>query len=77
MQGRFSGRIHRAVTRAEGEGGLTKGARCHTFGRTIVTPLLEEGKDIRAIQELLGNQDVSTTMLGAIGMPYMANVVTI
>jgi site-specific recombinase XerD len=55
MQGRFSGRIYRAVTRAEGEVGLTKAASCHTFGRTIVTPLLEEGKDIRAIQELLGN----------------------
>ncbi len=55
--------VQHAVRRAVLASGIPKRATCHTFRHSFATHLLEDGSDIRTVQELLGHKDVATTMI--------------
>lgn len=53
--------LQKAVKVAVQRAGITKRVTCHTFRHSFATHLLENGVNIRVVQELMGHADVKTT----------------
>ncbi len=59
----FPERLQRALKVAVAQAGIAKQVSVHTLRHSVATHVLQRGTDIRTVQQLLGHNDVSTTMI--------------
>jgi site-specific recombinase XerD len=55
--------LQRSLRLATQQAQIDKKVTCHTLRHSFATHLLQNGYDIRTVQELLGHKDVKTTMI--------------
>ncbi len=72
----FEGSLQKAVKNAVINANINKPASCHSLRHSFATHLLENGYNIRTIQELLGHADVRTTQIYTHVMNHKINTVT-
>ena len=60
--------IQRVVRNAIQYAGILKKAGCHTFWHSFATRLLEQGTDLRNIQEIMGHSNITTTEIVSTGV---------
>lgn len=66
--------LQKAVRQAAKQAKITKPVSPHTFRHCFATHLLEQGYDIRTVQELFGHKDVKTTMIA--GDAFLPDIAT-
>lgn len=69
--------VYTIVKRLAGEAGIIKKVSPHTFRHSFATHLVEGGADLRAVQEMLGHESITTTEIYThLDMSYLKQVIT-